>query len=158
MWWSQLRCLACRRAIQITTVNVTVKKNYLKNTWYMLFAYYSFWVPIVPHADAGWNPMASLLSEGPLFILSHLCSSVVIPGSFWLPGDGSTSHTYWGHRSINRYISRNFTNWPSEPSLKWPITTQPPSLPHFPSYPHIVDCFSSYSGTDLCYSIQTIVF
>lgn len=53
-------------------------------------------------ADAGRNPMASLLSEGSLLILSHLCSGAVLPGSFWMPGDGSTSHTHWGHWSINR--------------------------------------------------------
>lgn len=140
----------------MTIVNVTIKKSYLKILIHI--ARLQFILSLFcSHADAGWNPMASLLPEGPLFILSHLCSGAVFPGSFWMPGDGSTSHTHWGHWSINRYISCNSTNWPTEISLKWPITTQLPSLSHLSSYLHLVECFSSYSYRDLYYSIQVIV-
>lgn len=53
-------------------------------------------------ADAGWNPMASLLPEGSLFVLSHLRSGAVLPGSFWVSGDGSPVHMHRSHWSLHR--------------------------------------------------------
>ena len=54
------------------------------------------------HADAGWNPVASLLPEGPVFILRHLRSGAVFPGSFRVPGNGSASRAHWSHWRIDR--------------------------------------------------------
>lgn len=75
----------------------------------MLFVSNKILHPFGFHADVGWNPMASLLPESPLFILSHLRSGAILPGSFWMPGDGYTIYTHRGHWSVNRYLSCSFT-------------------------------------------------
>lgn len=105
----------------------------------MLFVSNKILSPFGSHADVGWNTMASLLPKSPLFILSHLCSGAILPGSFWMPGDGYTIYTHWGHWSINRYLSCSFTLTHSG-SGKVTSYHKPQllSLSHFPLYPHII--------------------
>lgn len=99
--------------------------------------------------------MASLLPEGPLLVLSHLCSSAVLPGSFWVPGDGPPSHPHRGHRSIHRYAC-SFMDWPTQSSPELTIPTQLPSSPTCPLTPK--QWIVSHISIHIFVSIQQVLW